>query len=54
MSSPLTHGDLLNSDAGQRHRGPFLSIAKKIWPRRFLKTFMRNNGLFMLITLKKN
>jgi ubiquinone/menaquinone biosynthesis C-methylase UbiE len=53
LSSPLGHGDLLNSDAGQRHRGPLLSIARKIWPRWFFKTFMRNNGLFLLITLKK-
>lgn len=53
ISSPLGHGDLLNSDVGQRHRGTLLSIAKKIWPRWFFKIFMKNSGLFLLITLNK-
>ena len=29
----LTHGDLLESEAGQRHAGIMLSIARRIWPR---------------------
>ena len=33
----LTHGDLLESDVGQRHRGRLLSIAKQIWPRALLR-----------------
>ncbi len=49
----LGHADLLNSDAGQRHRGIILNIAKKIYPRKLVKTFFRNNGLFMLIYATK-
>lgn len=29
MDSSLTHADLLNSEVGQKHRGGYLSIAKK-------------------------
>ncbi len=35
----FTHGDLLESGAGQRHQGRLLSLARKIWPRAFLKRF---------------
>jgi len=36
MSTHMSHGDLLASDAGQRHRGPLLQVAKAIWPRSLL------------------
>lgn len=49
----LTHGDLLESVAGQRHRGAFLSIARSIWPRALLRRFAAAHGLFMLITAVK-
>jgi len=49
----LTHGDLLSSDAGQRHRGAFLTLAKKVWPRRLLARLFPTNGLFMLIDARK-
>lgn len=45
----LTHGDLLESDAGQRHRGLLLEVAKRIWPRRLLQRLFPGAGLFMLI-----
>ncbi len=53
IDSPLTHADLLNSEVGQKHRGGYLSIAKKIWPRWFFKAFMQKNGLFLFVTLTK-
>ena len=53
IRSVLTHGDLLESEAGQRHRGPLLSIARKIWPRRLIKTVAPGAGLFMLISGRK-
>jgi ubiquinone/menaquinone biosynthesis C-methylase UbiE len=53
MDSPLTHVDLLNSEVGQKHRGGYLSIVKKIWSRWFFKAFMQMNGLFLLVTLTK-
>lgn len=49
----LTHGDLLTSQAGQRHSGIILDIARKIWPRWLLRRCLRRNGLFMLIQATK-
>jgi ubiquinone/menaquinone biosynthesis C-methylase UbiE len=53
ISTVLTHGDLLSSDAGQRHRGLFLNIAKVIFPRFFIKFLFPGHGLFMLIKATK-
>lgn len=50
ISTPLGHGDLLESDVGQRHRGFMLTLARLFWPRWLLRTFFPNNGLAMLIT----
>lgn len=49
----LTHGDMLESRAGQRHRGLILSLAKKMWPRVFLRRTCPQLGLFMLIDAKR-
>jgi len=49
----LTHGDLLESMAGQRHQGVLLSIAKAIWPRALIRRFLPGMGLFMLIEAQK-
>jgi SAM-dependent methyltransferase len=49
----LTHGDLLESDAGQRHRGTLLSLARGLWPRRLLRRYAGSRGLFMLIQATK-
>jgi SAM-dependent methyltransferase len=49
----LTHGDLLESSAGQRHRGALLSIARVVWPRRLLRRIAPALGLFMLIEATK-
>jgi len=49
----LTHGDLLESAAGQRHRGPLLSLARKLWPRQAIQRLLPGAGLFMLIEAKK-
>ena len=49
----LTHGDLLESAAGQRHGGAILSLARAIWPRRLIKKCARAHGLFMLIRAVK-
>lgn len=53
IGTVLTHGDLLDSMAGQRHRGSLLAFAKNIWPRHFLKRFFPGLGLFMLIEARK-
>ena len=44
----LTHGDLLSSDAGQRHRGPLLTLARLLWPRRLIRALLPRHGLFLL------
>ncbi len=49
----LTHGDLLESMAGQRHQGALLSLARKIWPRSLIKRLLPGLGLFMLIEALK-
>jgi SAM-dependent methyltransferase len=49
----LTHGDLLESQAGQRHEGALIRIARKVWPRALLRRFASGHGLFMLITAVK-
>lgn len=49
----LTHGDLLQSAAGQRHGGALLSLARRIWPRRLLRSCAASHGLFMLIEAVK-
>ena len=49
----LTHGDLLESEAGQRHRGVILSLARRIWPRFLFRHLMPGHGLFMLIEARK-
>lgn len=49
----LTHGDLLSSNAGQRHRGLHLRIARAIWPRSIIKSFFPEHGLFMLLEGEK-
>lgn len=53
MQTVLTHGDLLESEAGQRHKGALLDIARKVWPRWFFKRFMSGWGLFLLIEAYK-
>jgi ubiquinone/menaquinone biosynthesis C-methylase UbiE len=49
----LCHGDLLTSQAGQRHRGLLLSVARRIWPRWIIKKFFPKHGLFMKIRAVK-
>lgn len=49
----LTHGDLLESDAGQRHRGALLDLARKLWPRGLIRRLAPGAGLFMLIEARK-
>ncbi len=53
IDTVLTHGDLLSSNAGQRHTGLMLDIARKIYPRNLIKALFPKNGLFMMIKLKK-
>lgn len=45
----LTHGDLLEGGAGQRHTGAILSLARKVWPRGLIRKTMPTQGLFLLI-----
>lgn len=49
----LTHGDLLESGAGQRHQGALLSLARNLWPRTLLRRVGQGLGLFMLIEARK-
>lgn len=53
VSTVLSHGDLLESGAGQRHAGALLSLARRMWPRAALKRFLPGLGLFMMIDARK-
>ncbi|MEI6837165.1 MAG: class I SAM-dependent methyltransferase [Alcaligenaceae bacterium] len=46
----LTHGDLLESGAGQRHEGAVLAFARRIWPRWLLRRVAKRFGLFLLVS----
>ena len=48
-------GDLLYGQAGQRHRGILLSLAKIFWPRSIVRMISKrcNFGLYLLIVAKK-
>ena len=46
----LTHGDLLESGAGQRHEGRMLAFARRVWPRWLLRRVARQFGLFLLVS----
>jgi len=49
----LTHGDLLESGAGQRHQGQLLTLARRFWPRWLLRRICKGCGLFLMIKGRK-
>ncbi len=49
----LSSGDVLDGHVGQRHSGFWLSLAKQVVPRRFIRRFFSKCGLFMLISATK-
>jgi SAM-dependent methyltransferase len=53
VQAVLTHGDLLTSQAGQRHSGPLLTIARTVWPRRWIRRLLPGHGLFLLAKATK-
>lgn len=53
IQTPLGHADLLDSDAGQRHSGMFLSLARILWPRWLICRIFPSAGLHMLIVARK-
>lgn len=54
VRSVLTHGDLLEGKAGQRHEGPLLALARRIWPRPLIRRLLPGHGLFLLIDGRKS
>ena len=53
LDSVLTHGDLLSSEAGQRHKGILLTLARSVWPRSLISLAFPKQGLFLLIQARK-
>lgn len=53
IETVLTHGDLLEGRAGQKHQGWVLTLARVLWPRRLIKALFPRRGLFMLISGRK-
>ncbi len=53
IQTVLTHADLLEAGAGQRHRGGILTLARKIYPRQLIRWTLPRAGLFMLVEARK-
>jgi SAM-dependent methyltransferase len=53
MRVELSVGDLMEGAAGQRHRGPLLSLARMLWPRPVVKRVFARRGLFLMIEAVK-
>lgn len=53
IETVLTHGDMLSSGAGQRHKGALLTLARRLWPRWAIRLLFPRHGLFMLISAEK-
>ena len=53
ISIQLSPGDTLEGAAGQHHQGVAIELAKRVWPRRLIKTSFRKYGLFLLIEATK-
>lgn len=45
----MSPGDALEGAAGQRHQGTMLTVARRLWPRTFLRRHFSSCGLFLLI-----
>jgi hypothetical protein len=53
LKTVLGPGDLLEGAVGQRHGGALLRMAKAFWPRWFVRRFLTQYGLGLLITAEK-
>lgn len=49
INTKLGVGDLLMGEAGQRHRGALLTVARRLWPRWFIRKFLAHHGGAMMI-----
>jgi hypothetical protein len=49
----LSNGDLLEGEAGQRHRGALLALARRLWPRPLVRRAFSGHGLFLLVDAVK-
>jgi len=53
IETVLTRGDLLEGEAGQRHAGLALLLARAPWPRAIIRWLFPQRGLLMLISGQK-
>lgn len=53
ITRQLSFGDLLQGAVGQRHRGAWLTLAKRVWPRWLIRTAFRSHALQLLIQATK-
>lgn len=51
--SELSPGDLLAGAAGQRHQGPLLDAARRLYPRRLVRRALPGLGLHLLIEARR-
>jgi SAM-dependent methyltransferase len=53
VDTVMTHADLLEGQAGQRHQGILHLFAQRIWPRWLIRRLAPKAGLFMLVEAQK-
>lgn len=49
----ISFAELLLGAAGQRHHGPLLDVARRVWPRRMIHRYAGRHGLLLLIEAVK-
>jgi ubiquinone/menaquinone biosynthesis C-methylase UbiE len=53
ITSELGPGDLLLGATGQRHRGPLLGVARRLYPRWAVRRLLPHCGLYLLIEARR-
>lgn len=53
IGTRLCPGDLIEAETGQRHGGPMLSLARRVWPRAFIRKVLPGIGLVMLVEARR-
>jgi SAM-dependent methyltransferase len=53
VRTQLAFTDLLEGEAGQRHRGPLLALARRVWPRNLIRRTGGRRGFNLLIEARK-
>jgi len=53
LRTQLSEVDLLIGQAGHRHGGSLLTLARQLWPRRLIERLFPPQGLFLMVEAAK-